>query len=145
VTITENGFNQLILGSKKIIQMQPATRKAFLADMGGQFGDFAIRDAHVISGRTRDSLHVSAFTDTYIEFQAMWGAKWEEKRGGTHAFMTHALNHVKQNATQTANKYYSNLIKSNIGVGGRGPSGPPRATTYISKYMKNGRWVYKYK
>ena len=140
-------FKKLIIASKKVIQQQPQVRKNILNDGGLTIAGKAYDEAHIITGRTRDSISIPILTDLMTRIEASFGAKWEERRGGRHALLLLGLQEFKRQAKTIIAKYFvENVTKGNANGSPNGGGKKARAGSYLRKWRnpQTGKWQYEY-
>jgi hypothetical protein len=98
----------------------PQTKRAILTEGATFFKRDAFSNAHVISGRTRDSIKIESITDNEATITAGFGMPFEEKRSGTkegtpHATMTEAANNTNKQMPSIIKKHMDDLFNRQKG------------------------------
>ena len=83
ITLRVTGFDQLLNGINGIQQELPNVKREILREGAEFFYKDALRNVHVISGKTKDSIKIESVTDKEAIISAGFGAKWEEMREGS--------------------------------------------------------------
>ena len=94
---------------------------------------------HVITGRTKGSIHAQVINDGLGEVSAEFGAVWEERRGSPHDFLTQAVTVGKQEIGKIAGLHLNALI-----VNDQVKAPHQIKYTHIT-VSKSGRKIYHYR
>jgi hypothetical protein len=102
------------------------TRRAILTDAANFYKNDAVKNAHVITGKTRDSIKIESVTDDEAVISAGFGMPYEEKRPG---------NKIKQKQKKSGDEVINSVAESilsaivgSAGEGGFRSGSTPHAT-----------------
>lgn len=131
---------KLTLCGTNIKKLLPQAQKNILIETADIIMTEADKRVHVITGRTKASGEQSIPSLTQITITYHFGGVWEERRGGSHAFLAMATKKGHQQMAKIAEKYITDVVDA--GMKGK----PPRKQNYISKHRSatTGKWVYEY-
>jgi hypothetical protein len=83
VGLRVTGLNESIFATAAIQREIPQTKMAIHRDAITFFYKDAVKNVHVISGKTKGSIHIDSVTSQSGIISARFGMPFEEKRGGT--------------------------------------------------------------
>ena len=83
IRITVTGFNEVLSGLRGIQAEWPQTKLNIIRDATTFFFKDAQKNAHVITGKTKASIHIDSMNQQQGIISAGFGMPFEEKRGGT--------------------------------------------------------------
>lgn len=100
VTIHRSKLDRLIKESGGIAE-------ACVNDTLDETAVFAHQRVHIMSGRTDASIKVDHEEGTVT---ASWGALWEERRGGSHAFLSNAFSEAMGRANDRVERMFAKVM-----------------------------------
>lgn len=133
-------WKKLILSGDTIRKLLPQSRVNILNETADVIMNDADKRVHVITGQTKASGRVSIPSNNQITITYMFGAIFEERKGGSHAFLHLATETGKRNMVKIAQKYITDTVQS--GITGK----PQKYIRYLRKYRspQTGRLQYEY-
>lgn len=117
---TISGLNETLGGIDSFIEdLHTRARRAILTDAATFYKNDAVKNAHVITGKTRDSLKIESISDDEAVISAGFGMPYEEKRAGTkegtpHATMTEAANNTNKQMPSIIKKHMDDLFNRHM-------------------------------
>jgi hypothetical protein len=120
---TISGLNEALSGIDSLMEdLHTRTRRAILTDAARFYRNDAVTNAHVITGKTRDSIKIESVTDDKAVISAGFGMPYEEKRPG---------NKVKSPQKKGGDALIDSVLESVLStiVGSAGEGGFRRGST----------------
>ena len=122
VSIHVTGINEIAGGINDIMRNSSQATRGIIDEAIDLFERTAKSKAHVITGKTKNSIRGQTVTPNQSIVEAQWGAKFEEKRPGSkgslgpHKFMTESTNIVSAKMPDIIKRHYDQLIRINQNV-----------------------------
>lgn len=117
----------------------PQVKKNIINDILAVIASEADKRVHVITGQTKASIAARVTGPDTGEVTAEFGGVWEERRGGSHAFMTQAAAKGKRESSKIAQTHLSALMVND-------EVKTPRQTRYTHITIgKRGTKIYHYR
>ena len=111
LSISDGGqYRTLIIKETRKMQKFPQVKRNILTDIIELIAQTADRHVHIITGRTKSSIRAKIINNNMGEVYADFGAKWEERRGGSHRFMTMGAQEGKRQSGKIAQLHLNSLV-----------------------------------
>ena len=117
VSIHVTGINEIAGGINDIMRNSSQATRGIIDEAIDLFERTAKSKAHVITGKTKNSIRGQVVTNRQGILEAKFGAKYEEKRSGTkgaqgpHNFFTQSINVLNAQLPSIIRRHYDELIK----------------------------------
>ena len=117
ISINVTGLTESISSLSDIMRNVPQANKAIIQEATDLFVRTAKSKAHVITGKTKNSIRGQTVRPRQSIVEARWGARFEEKRPGSkgslgpHNFMTQSTNIVNTQMPNIIKRHYDQLMR----------------------------------
>jgi hypothetical protein len=115
---TISGLNETLGGIDSFMEdLHTRTRRAILTDAATFYKNDAVKNAHVITGKTRDSIKIESVSDDEAVISAGFGMPYEEKRPGNKV---RSQNKKRPSGDAVINSVAESILSAIVGIGTEG-------------------------